>query len=96
MWSVIEGFQDNMYNNGAMPIKEAHPRNCGQSSEGTRQHIYVAKQRFEIWHTINFSSTSILDKATQHMDHMTKVTIKIRLHPRNLNREGGFTSSQSW
>jgi hypothetical protein len=45
---------------------------------------------------MNFSSTSILDKATGYMDHMIKEAIEIRLHPRNFNRDRGFTLSETW
>jgi hypothetical protein len=36
---------------------------------------------------INFSSTSILDTSTGHMDCMIKEAIEIRVHYRNFNRD---------
>jgi hypothetical protein len=56
----------------------------------------VAEYRFETGHKIDFSNTSILDKATGYRDRMTKEVIKIRLHPINFNRNLGFTLSRSW
>jgi hypothetical protein len=56
----------------------------------------VVEHRFETAHNIDFSSISILDKATGYIDHMIKEATEIMLHPRNLNMDGGFTLSQSW
>jgi len=43
----------------------------------------VGEHIFETRHNINFSSISILDKATGYMDRVTMEVIEIRLHPRN-------------
>jgi hypothetical protein len=47
-------------------------------------------------HSINFGHIYILNKVTGYMDYMIKEVIKIRLHPRNIKRDGGFTLSQPW
>jgi hypothetical protein len=54
------------------------------------------QNRFETGHNTDFNHTSILDKATEYMDHMIKKAIEIRLHPNNFNRGIAFTLSQSW
>jgi hypothetical protein len=56
----------------------------------------VAEQRFEIGQSINFRSTSILEKAIGYIDHVIKEATEIRLHPRNFNRNTCFTLSQPW
>jgi hypothetical protein len=56
----------------------------------------VDKSRFETGHNINFNNTSTPDKAPGYVDHSIKEAIKIRLHPGNFNRGGGFNLSQSW
>jgi hypothetical protein len=38
----------------------------------------------------------ILDKAMGYMDLITEEAIEISLHPRNFNRDSGFTLSRSW
>jgi hypothetical protein len=53
----------------------------------------VAEHRFETVCNINFSRTSILDKATGHVDCAVKETIEIRLHPTNFNRRQLHTQS---
>jgi hypothetical protein len=50
----------------------------------------VAEHTFETRHSIKFSSTSILDKATGYMDLVIKEATDIRLHPINFNRDGDF------
>jgi hypothetical protein len=56
----------------------------------------VAEHRFETGHSIDFSSTSILDKATGNTDHVIKEAIEIRLHPINFNRDRSFTLIWLW
>jgi hypothetical protein len=46
--------------------------------------------------TINFSNTSSPDKTPEYMGHLKKEAIKIRVHPKIFNRDGGFNFSQSW
>jgi hypothetical protein len=62
---------------------------------GHPQKSVVAEHRFETGHSIDFSSTSILDKAPGYMDCLIKEAIKIRLHPRNFNGNGGLNLSRS-
>jgi hypothetical protein len=56
----------------------------------------VAEHSINTGHRIDFSSTSVLDKAAGYMDRLVKEAIEIRLNPRNFNRDGGFTLSRSW
>jgi hypothetical protein len=63
---------------------------------GQPEKFAVVEHIFETGHNIDFSSTSIQDKVTGYMDSMIKEAVEIRLHPRNFNRDGGFTVSQSW
>jgi hypothetical protein len=53
----------------------------------------VAEHRFDTGHNIDFKSISVLDKATGYMDCVIKEATEIRLHPKNFNRDGGFTLS---
>jgi hypothetical protein len=62
----------------------------------TSEKSTVAEQRFETGHNVDFSSISILDKATGYKDHVIKEAIEIKLYPNNFNRDGGFTLSWSW
>jgi hypothetical protein len=52
----------------------------------------VAEHRFEMGQYIRFSSTTILNKPIGYMDHLVKEAIKVRLRPKNFNRDGGFQS----
>jgi hypothetical protein len=56
----------------------------------------VAEHSINTRHHIDFSSTSVLDKAAGYMDRLVKEAIEIRLNTRNFNREGGFTLGQAW
>jgi hypothetical protein len=56
----------------------------------------VLEHRLETGYNIDFSHISVLDKATEYMDHVIKEVIEIILHSRNSNRNGGFTLNQSW
>jgi hypothetical protein len=44
----------------------------------------MAEHRFEMGHNIDFSSTSILDKATVYMDCVIKEAVEVRFNLRNL------------
>jgi hypothetical protein len=50
----------------------------------------VAEHKFETGYSIDFRSTSILDKATRYMDHVIKEATETRLRPRNINRDKGY------
>jgi hypothetical protein len=65
-------------------------------SLGQLEKSTVTEHRFKIGQSINFSSTSILEKAIGYVDHVIKVATEIKLHPRNFNRNRGFTLSQPW
>jgi hypothetical protein len=52
----------------------------------------VAEHRFEMGHNIRFSNTTILNIPIGYMDHLVKEAIKVRLHPKNFNGDGGFQS----
>jgi hypothetical protein len=55
----------------------------------------MAEHIFETGYNIDLS-ISILGKATGYMDCVIKEAIEIRLHPKNFNRDSGFTLSRSW
>jgi hypothetical protein len=55
----------------------------------------VAEHRVETRHSIDFSSTAILDKALVYIDNLIKEAIEIRLHPRNFNKDRGFQSQSA-
>jgi hypothetical protein len=61
---------------------------------GQPEKTTVVEHRFKTGHNFDFSSISILDKATEYMDHMIKEAIK--LHSSSFNRDGDFTLSWSW
>jgi hypothetical protein len=54
------------------------------------QKSVVAENIFETGHNIDFSNTSILDKATTYMDRAIKEAIEIMPHSRNLNTDRGW------
>jgi hypothetical protein len=56
----------------------------------------VAEHNFNTGHHIDFSSTSVLDKATGYMKRIVKEAIEIRLNTANINRDGGFMLSRAW
>jgi hypothetical protein len=56
----------------------------------------VAKQRFEMGLYKEFSNTAILNKAMGYMDRLIQKATEIRLCPRNINRNGGFSLTWSW
>jgi hypothetical protein len=56
----------------------------------------VAEHRVEMRHSIDFSSTAILEEALVYIDNLIKEAVEIRLHPRNFNRDGDFSLSQPW
>jgi hypothetical protein len=63
---------------------------------GQSEKFTMAEHRFDTGHNIDFKGIAILDKATGQMDCVIKEVIEIRLHPKNFNRDGGFTLSRSW
>jgi hypothetical protein len=63
---------------------------------GQPEESAVAEHRFDSGHNIDFSSLSILNKASGFMDRIIKEAIEIRLHPKNFNRDSGFTLSCAW
>jgi hypothetical protein len=54
----------------------------------------IAEHRINIGHHRDFSSTSMLYKATNYMDLLSKEIIEIRFNSRNPNREVVFI--QRW
>jgi hypothetical protein len=63
---------------------------------GQPEKLAMAEHKFETYHNTEFCSITILDKAPGYMDNLIKEAIKIRLHPRNFNGDGGFSLSRSW
>jgi hypothetical protein len=62
---------------------------------GHTEKYTVAEHELKTGHNNDFSIISIQDKATGFINCMIKVT-EIKLCPRNVNRDKGFTLSQSW
>lgn len=70
-------------------------RNTWDTCLGHLHKPVVAEHRFETGHSTDFISISMLDKAPGCMDCLMKEAFKIRLHPRNFNKDGGLNLSQS-
>jgi hypothetical protein len=47
-------------------------------------------------HCIQFHNSSILAPKTRCMDRIVREAIEIKLHPYNINRDGGFGLSKLW
>ncbi|PNF24785.1 hypothetical protein B7P43_G16339 [Cryptotermes secundus] len=47
-------------------------------------------------HHIQLQNTSIFATKTRYMDPIIRETIEIELHPKNMNREGGFCLNKLW
>jgi hypothetical protein len=56
----------------------------------------MAEHSINTGHHIEFSSTSILDKAAGYMDCLIKEAVEIRLNFNNFNRDCGFLLSRAW
>jgi hypothetical protein len=70
--------------------KEHMRHTClGQSEKSA-----LAENKFEMGHKIEFPSNT--DIALRCMDCIIKETIKIRLHPRNINSDRGLSLSWPW
>jgi hypothetical protein len=50
----------------------------------------VVELRFDTGH-ISFTNTSILSKAPRCFDRFIKEVVEVKLHPRNFNRDRGFS-----
>jgi hypothetical protein len=59
-------------------------------------HVVWASPSIETGHNIDFSSTSILVKATVYVNHVIDEAVEIKLHPSNFNKDFDFTLSWSW
>jgi hypothetical protein len=62
---------------------------------GQPEKSVVAEHRVETRHSIDFSSTVMLDKAPVCIDNLIKEAVEIRLHPRNFNMDRGLNLSRS-
>jgi hypothetical protein len=56
----------------------------------------VAQHALETGHRIEFNNTCRLDRTKWYMDLIIKEAIEIKLHPDNINRDGGFILNRAW
>jgi predicted GIY-YIG superfamily endonuclease len=56
----------------------------------------VAQQALETGHKVKFNNTCRLARRKEYMDHIIKEAIEIKLHPDNINRDGGYILSRAW
>jgi hypothetical protein len=56
----------------------------------------VVEHSINTGHQIDFNSISVLDRASEYMDHLIKEAIQIRLNHKNFNRDSGFKLSWAW
>jgi hypothetical protein len=56
----------------------------------------VAEHSINAGHQIDFNNISVLDRASEYVDHLVKEAIQIRLNQNNINRDNGFTLSWAW
>jgi hypothetical protein len=66
-------------------IRPAHPEKSA-----------AAEHSINLGHPIQLHNTSILVKKPRYMDRVIREAIEIDLHPNNVNREDGFSLSNSW
>jgi hypothetical protein len=56
----------------------------------------VAEHWLQMGYNTDFSSTAMLDKASEYMDCFINEAIEIMLHSRNFNKDGDFSLGQFW
>jgi len=55
--------------------------------------LAMAEHVMYVGHSIKFIKTCRLDRAAGYVDHMSRKTVEIRLHPSNCNRDGHHAKS---
>jgi hypothetical protein len=56
----------------------------------------VAQHTLETGHRVEFNNTCRLARTKGYMDRIIKEAIEIKLHPDNINRDGGYILSKAW
>jgi hypothetical protein len=56
----------------------------------------VAQHALETGHRVEFNNTCRLARTKGYMDRIIKEATGIKLHPDNINRDGGYILSRAW
>jgi hypothetical protein len=56
----------------------------------------VAQHALETGHRVEFNKTCRLARTKGYMDRIIKEAIEIKLHPDNINRDGGYILNRAW
>jgi hypothetical protein len=56
----------------------------------------IAQHALETGHRVEFNNTCRLARTKGYMDRIIKDAIEIKLHPDNINRDGGHILSRAW
>jgi hypothetical protein len=73
-------------------VKEHHQHICLYHLEKS----VVAEYSINLGHLIQLQNSSILAKKSRWMDWVIREATEVEFHPNNMNREDGFSLSQTW